>query len=107
MADHGVKIGPDGSDVKTTADKDLIWTSKNNGLNVLKHGFQAAAGTLAHGAGYVPFTMTFCETGDRYSLNGKNDWLTLDWADTPRVDSTNIEFNSVNNYYFIFVDKLE
>jgi hypothetical protein len=101
MADYGIKVSVPGSDVVTAADKDLVYSSKYNGMKILKHN-TSGAGSVAHGAGYVPSFINFNLASGRYRFGG--DFLVLTGSVT--ADSTNINFPDAGNYYFVFVDKL-
>ena len=97
MADYGIKITKAGQDVATAADKDLVWSSKYNGMKIKKHDTRATAGSVAHGLGYVPTFLNFVESSGQYRLE-------YDYNET-YIDATNIVFADVNNFYFIFVDR--
>ena len=100
MADWGIKISVDGSEVTSAADKDLCYSSKYNGMKILKHN-TANAGNVAHGvSGYVPSFINYVLTGSKYRLNNYIFSANSDYANT-----TNLVLGNNNNYYFIFVDK--
>lgn len=99
--DYGIKVSVPGSDVLSAADKDLVYSSKYNGMKILKHN-TSGAGSVAHGAGYVPSFINFYESSGKYRLGV--DFLV--GGDSVYIDSTNIVFSGAGNYYFVFVDKL-
>lgn len=97
MADYGIKISPNGVDVKTAADKDLVYTTKYNAMKIFKHGSGSGGASIAHGAGYIPAFVSFENSAipdGRYRFSG---------ADS--IDATNINL-TYDSFYFIFVDKL-
>ena len=77
MADYGLKISANGEDVKTTADKELVFTSSASNLKLkaqgtatltLTAGTNAGTATIAHGLAYRPWHQTFTEIlGKRYN----------------------------------------
>lgn len=96
MADYGIKITKDGQDVATAVDKDLVWSSKYNGMKIKKHDTQAGSGALAHSLGYVPTFLNFIESGGEYRL---------EYNSGTYANATNVVFEGTNNFYFIFVDR--
>lgn len=80
--DYGIKISKPGFDVKTAADKDLVFSSKFDTFRVHSTGIgsftangSAQTATIPHSLGYVPAFMVFSEihagfgepsTGDFY-----------------------------------------
>lgn len=73
MADYGFKVSKSGFDVNTTADKNLVFTSKYQTLMAKAFGTwsitSAGAGTytttIAHGLAYIPAFVVYgdCSTG--------------------------------------------
>jgi len=69
MADYGLKISINGSDVKTAANKDLVFTSSANTLKLQNQGSQtlnvglgvatASVVCVTHNLGYRPWAQTF------------------------------------------------
>lgn len=102
MADYGLKITKDGSAVGSAADKDLVYSSKYNGMKIAKHN-TSGAGTVSHGLSYVPMFLNFRLTSGKYRL----DTQVPNFDDSPHVTSANIIFPNADNYYFIFIDNAE
>jgi hypothetical protein len=101
MADWGVKVSVPGSDVLTAADKDLVYSTKYNGMKILKHDTQAGSGSLAHGvSGYIPTFLNYVASGGKYRIDSAVINGSATYATT-----TNIVFGTTSNYYFIFVDR--
>ncbi len=101
MADYGLKITVDGQDVATAVDKNLVYSSKYNGMKIAKHANEASNGAVSHGLGYIPMFLAYRRYGGtKFRLDNAvpND------DGNPWVDSSNINFPNGNNYYFIFVD---
>lgn len=100
MADYGLKISKPGVNVVTGDDKDMVYTSKYRGMKINSHNVKAAAGSVAHGiSGYIPMAINFYLSGGKYRLDNyvfRNQFY---------IDSTNVNFPSTDNYYFIFIDK--
>lgn len=68
MKDYGIKISKPGFDVKTCADKDLVFSSKFDTFRVHSTGIGSftangalQTATIAHALGYVPAFMLFTE----------------------------------------------
>jgi len=70
MANYGVKVSQSGYDVKTCADKNLIYSSKfANAFKIAKEGATTLAvndsatstKTIAHGLGYTPSHLVFVD----------------------------------------------
>ena len=81
MANYGVKVSQSGYDVKTCADKNLIYSSKfANAFKIAKEGAttlvvaSSALGTktIAHGLGYTPSHLVFVDKV--VILGGANKW---------------------------------
>ena len=98
---YGLKISLPGSNVLTAADKDLVYSSKFNGMKIAKHNTLASAGTVAHGLAYVPMYLNYVKIGTFYEL--ETDVVSPGTYKT-FADTTNITFTSSGNYYFIFID---
>jgi len=100
MPDYGLKIAKDGQDVATAVDKDLVYSSKYNGMKIAKHNTSGAA-TVSHGLAYVPMFINYRRyDGTKFRIDSQ----VPDLVDAPHVTTSNIIFPNGNNYYFIFVD---
>lgn len=102
MADYGFRVAKDGQDVRTAADKDLVYSSKYNGMKIKTHNTKATTGNVAHGLDYVPTFLNFRETSGQYRLDTSEGFSS---ADLPYATSSNIVFGRTNNYYFIFINR--
>ena len=102
MGNYGIKIAKEGSNVNTAADKDLVYSSKYNGMKIAKHN-TSGAGSVAHGLSYPPTFLNFRKDGSKYRLDGQAP----NFSAEAYVTSTNIVFPNADNYYFIFIDKAE
>jgi len=110
MGDWGLKISKDGEDVKTAADKDLLFTTKHNTLKIHTTRKDTIAGsggtlTIAHGFSYIPMFVVFINNSGWKPLTGYS-------SANAYIDSTNliITNNFVANKEFrtmIFIDKLK
>jgi len=102
MADYGIKIAKEGYDVNTAADKDLVYSSKFNGMKIAEHN-TSGAGTVLHSLGYAPMFLNYRKSGTQYRL----DWQTTSFVNAPYTTNAGIVFPNADNYYFIFIDKAE
>lgn len=109
MADWGLKISKDGEDVKTAADKDLLFTTKHNTLKIHTSRKDTIASsatlTIPHGFSYIPMFIVFINDSGWKPLTGYA-------SATAYIDSNNLVIT--NNYpaskdfrTIIFVDKLK
>jgi len=102
VANYGLKITKDGEDVATAVDKNLVYSSKFNGMKIAKHN-TAGIGSTAHGIAYVPTFLSYRKySGTKYRV----DSGIPNFDGTPYVTSTNIVFPNADNYYFIFLDSV-
>lgn len=134
MSNYGIRISPDGVDVKTGADKDMVLTSKYSMLkgslpgtgviSVPRTGTDAVV-TIPHGLGYIPFAQAFWNDRDGddsdptkfyplpFSLVG-----VVGYAFIVDADTTNVYLRfSIDDFgaggaaidirysYYIFIDK--
>ena len=81
MADYGKKVSKAGFDVKTTADKNLIFSSKFNSLKISEEKADTIVNlttgskqtwTQAHGLGYSPSHLIF---GNLLRYGGNTYWV--------------------------------
>lgn len=134
MSDYGIRISPDGVDVKTGADKDMVITSKYSMLkgslsgsgvvSVPQTGTRTNV-TIAHGLGYIPMVQGFWNDRDG-DIFSPNDFYPLPFyfvtfletAFSVKSDATNVYLSfSIDDFggggaavdiryaYYIFIDK--
>ena len=101
MEDFGIKIAKEGTDVTTAEDKDLVYSTKYNGMKIKTHNTRASSGAMSHGLTYVPMFINYQKVGTFYRLQAQVGNYDLPTYAT----SSNIVFDSTDNYYFIFVDR--
>lgn len=109
MGNYGIKVSTPGSDVLTAEDKNLVYSSKYNGMKILTHGSLSTSGSVAHNLGYVPMFLNYrCSNGTCRPdaiLDGSGALDAYNF--TPAyANTTHIVFPKTNNYYFIFVDRV-
>ena len=103
MGDYGIKISIDGQDVETALDKNLVYSSKYNGMKIAKHDVAATPQTVSHGLAYVPMFINYRRyDGTKFRM----DSSAPDNLAPPHATSSSIIFPNGNNYYFIFIDKV-
>ena len=125
MVDYGIKVSKAGYDVKTTADKNLILTSKYPVLKVKMQGSSyvnvsgtSGTKTTTHNLGYKPIALVFCDNsasgGDRVMIPSRNRVLGGNADLSLRINDNDIVVTVVNApdtghydfYYYIFYDPI-
>lgn len=113
MGDYGAAVSRVGIDVKTAADKDMLFKPTINMLKVSAQGTASVTNgttwTFAHGLGYLP---NFFILGENTGGSGKYYWITATRPDlglVPYADSTNVKVRNYNAatcalYYYVFID---
>jgi hypothetical protein len=102
MADFGIKIGKAGADVSKAADKDLVYSTKYNGMKIAMHNTKAAAGSVSHNLGYVPVFLNYMESGGCYRLQAQ---ITPTLVPASYATANTLVLGGTNNHYFIFIDR--
>lgn len=106
MAEHVVDIATAGSDVFTTPDKDLAFSSRYQGFRILTHGSLTTAGTVAHGLGYIPAFLNYkAVSAGTYQI--ENNVNLVSALGNSVVTNTAVSFPEDNNFYFIFTNRLQ
>lgn len=106
--DYGLKVSKDGSDVKTAADQDLLFISKNNTLKISQSRQDTvnngATTTVAHGLGYTPYYMCwYNNSGWKPATNYESVQIS---ADNTNITITNNSGAQRTFRTIIFIDQL-
>lgn len=126
MADYGIKVSKAGFDVKTTADKNLILTSKYPVLKVKMQGSGSVTvsggngvATITHNLGYRPIIIAFCDNaasgGDRVMVPSRNRVVGGSADLSMKINVNDVKLYVVGGpddgnydyYYYIFYDPVE
>jgi len=107
MSDWGVKVSQPGYNVKTCADRELLFSSSFKTLKIEKEGLivvnPGESGLISHNLGYYPAFIIYKKTGSIWNISSSG----YGSIDTSNLNLYVPPVNPITYYYYIFKHRLD